>query len=475
MKIPFNYFQRQGGAAGITFDGDLAHVVWLGDGTSHHRVRLARSIPCRTEGNGEDAETVGQELGQQISGWGIRESRWTVRLPPHWLLTARIEVPQLDEKDIQGFLELAAEREFALQSSELVWTASLITAAAKRWATLVAAPKAKIIWIEQLLLAAGIKPSSLSAGWSDSATLNTSRTALMLLAWSDRRIGLEIIAGGGVACIRSIERSAPGPAGDDLKGLVRELRLTLGQLPGNILPSLDCIQWLGPFPTSAPNPTAIQSALNEGGLPQIQTIESSPSPVSDSETPVSGGLTASWRAAIDLAQGRPAVLEFSPPKIAVWKSRLELFAGKRHRTLLIAAASILLLTVLSFFIQGSRLGNLQERWNDMKPVVVELEALQQKIRQSRPWYRSDADSLKITEQLTGAFPAVGDVWVKTLEIRDHSQVTCSGFAKNNRALLDVLDRLGEIPEVDGLQVQQVQGIDRLQFAFAFVWKEGRHD
>jgi hypothetical protein len=108
----------------------------------------------------------------------------------------------------------------------------------------------------------------------------------------------------------------------------------------------------------------------------------------------------------------------------------------------------------------------------MAPKVHELEAVQQQIRQFRPWFDDSLRGLSILRQLTSAFPEDGVVSAKTVEIRDLNTVMCTGTARDNQALLKTLEHLRAAGGVSELRVSQIRGKSPMQFTFDFHWNEG---
>jgi hypothetical protein len=107
----------------------------------------------------------------------------------------------------------------------------------------------------------------------------------------------------------------------------------------------------------------------------------------------------------------------------------------------------------------------------MSPQVTELENVQQQIRRFRPWFDNSMSNLSILRRLTEAFPEDGVVSAKTVEIRDFSNVTCTGTARDNLALLKTLDHLRGTKEIGDVKVDQIRGKSPLQFTFNFHWGE----
>ena len=78
-------------------------------------------------------------------------------------------------------------------------------------------------------------------------------------------------------------------------------------------------------------------------------------------------------------------------------------------------------------------------------------------------------NLQLIESLTECFPETGEVWAKSVQIGEEFKVTCSGFAQNQKALLDMVGRLRARPDVTGVQVQSVRGEKPVQFSFTYKW------
>jgi hypothetical protein len=134
----------------------------------------------------------------------------------------------------------------------------------------------------------------------------------------------------------------------------------------------------------------------------------------------------------------------------------------------------------AFLYQHWRLSRLESKWRSIEPKVNEVAAIQQKIRQYRPWFDNSARSLVIARGLTRAFPEEGTVWAKSLEIRQPSDsalpiVSCSGNAQSNSEWLGMLERLRSTKGVEDLRFEQLRAESPLQFKLSFQWNEGEAD
>ena len=173
--------------------------------------------------------------------------------------------------------------------------------------------------------------------------------------------------------------------------------------------------------------------------------------------------------------GKPATLEFLIRPQRRLPQVIGRISSRRFLCLAGTAACLLLFIGGALVYQHLRLSDLEKRWSVIEPKVTELETLQGKVKKFRSWFDDSPESLRITAAVTEAFPEEGVVWAKTLEIKDLSQVYCSGFARTNQDWLNMLDRIRELRDVKSLQVEQVRGDKPLEFSFSFRWSGGIPD
>ena len=106
----------------------------------------------------------------------------------------------------------------------------------------------------------------------------------------------------------------------------------------------------------------------------------------------------------------------------------------------------------------------------MKRKVSDLEALQQRIRQFRPWFEPAPQTLQTLEAIAAGFPEQGEVWAKTLQITEGGKVTCTGFARNQAALKGLLDRLRKRPGRSRPASPASARENPVQFSFTYKWE-----
>lgn len=103
----------------------------------------------------------------------------------------------------------------------------------------------------------------------------------------------------------------------------------------------------------------------------------------------------------------------------------------------------------------------------MSANVAELEKLQKKIHQFRPWFSPNPETLPVFDTLASAFPETGEAWAKNIQITEGTKVACNGFARNQNAVIALLEKLRGKPGVSELQVQQMRGQNPVEFSFSY--------
>ena len=102
----------------------------------------------------------------------------------------------------------------------------------------------------------------------------------------------------------------------------------------------------------------------------------------------------------------------------------------------------------------------------MRDNVADLDGLQQKIRRLRPWFDPAPVTVATLEKLFGLFPEGGDVWAKSIQVNAGGLITCTGFARSPKALLDLLARLGDKKSgFNAVALKNQRGENPIQFTF----------
>ena len=420
------------------------------------------SLPVGAEAVIADAEKAGQKLGEQLAAHGIREKRCVVCVPAGWALTTSTDVPGVGAEDLRGYLELRAEREFPIPVADLrIAHCRYALPDGKPRAMLAAIPNKRAEAVERMLAAAGCRAVSLSLGLDECMPAPESPASLHFFA-NGNHIDVVIAAGGGIAALRSL----PGAVGEngtafDAPGFSREVRITLGRLPETVRTQVREALF-GGAPDSAENLCIeIRQHLHRMG---IESRLERPAYKAGVDHPAAG-LAAAQR---HLRQ-EPVVFEFLPPQVNRWQEMATRFDSRGRRWMIGAAIAAVVLPILIFFVRSRMESSLQAEWDGMKRNVADLESLQQSIRRFRPWFEAAPMNLQAIESLTDAFPELGEVWAKNVQIGEDFKVTCSGSAQNNPALLAMLGRLRARPDVTAVQVQSVRGEKPVQFSFTYKW------
>lgn len=420
-----------------------------------------------------DPESVGKELRARLDQAGIRERTCAVALPVSGLLVTQTEIPILAESDAESLLRLEAEKGFHADAATLQVACSRSgRQEGSQWVTLAALPQSRLAALERMMEAARLRLVSVSSALGElqpPSDPSSEEVIALNLGSVPGPVALQITAGGGIVALRSFEEVTEDPSGQsvpDPDGVVREIRITLRQLPEPWSGSIRTVRIYGPASQSEPLAEQLQARLAISGFkirahaPEVPGLPRQPAPT-----------ISAIIAARVLACG-VASLEFLPPKPSVLQQFLVRHAQGPRRTVWTVTAAVTALVVLAFLVQQVQLTLLESRWARLSGKVRELERIQQDLRQYRPWTPASARGLAILEALSSAFPDNGSVTAKVVEIRESGEVVCSGTATDSPSFLAMSARLSALPGVSKVHHDQSRGASPMQFNLTFVWNGG---
>lgn len=421
-----------------------------------------------------DPELVGQEIRNHLDRMGIHEKRCLVCLPLQWVMCHSIAAPELSPDDEKNYIRLKAEREFPFSADDLSLALSRFKTPDNRpFATIAAIPLNHSLILQKAFKAAKLKPVSMTAGIA-SMMDPQSHKGTIVLCIKESSAEFMIHAGGGVIVLRRLEyeyHDSEIELEDIHDNILREIRITLGQLAADWNGSIQHVQIFSAEERTVPIIQRIGDSLAELGLKvdaanRAATANVSLPPIGERpDIPL-------LKTVIRFLETEKTELEFLPPQINRFKELTQRISSKGNLLFGAIAASILFITIAVFAYQSFYLSRLESEWNRIKTQVAQLEDLQQKVKKFRPWFDDSVKSLSILKTLTESFPEDGSVWVKMMEIEDQSIAACAGFAKSSVDLQSMVDKLYENSQVSDFQLDQYQGESPMQYAFNFRWVEG---
>jgi hypothetical protein len=248
----FSLFKRQRPSAvlALALDGSQLDGVVLRCTNGSVQLLQSFSATLALDPLTADAELVGREIRNHLDAAGVRERNCLVCLPLKWAMTTHIEIPELPEADVPGFLQIEAERGFHSDMETLFFATSRYTLAAKQNATLVGVPRHNVVVVEKVLEAAKLKPLSFSLGITAlQRPAADASHCVMALVIGETNVGLQITCGGGIAALRTLEGTIEAEGGRrtlHADVVAREARITLGQLPAELREKVRSVRIFGP-------------------------------------------------------------------------------------------------------------------------------------------------------------------------------------------------------------------------------------
>ena len=473
----FKSKRRPASILGLAFDTGRVDGVVLRRSNGSFKILKSFSAAMALSPLTGDPELVGREIRNHLDQAGIRERRCAVCLPAGWALSLQTAIPELPEADVASFLEIEAERGFPYGPEALsVGHSRFRSETGGQGATLAAVPRNHLAQLEKALRSAQLRPVSFTPGITalQPPGRDGSEGTLALLV-GDSAVDLQVICGGGVAALRSLE-GAIETEGVQKRfhpdQLAREIRITLGQLPADFRDEVRKVRVFGRGESVQRFAVEVRPRLESMGLRVEQPHVYGPDEFS-SRLPADAAVSPAASLAARTLTGETPCFEFLPPRTSSWQQWTARFSSRKLAWIGASAGAVFLLVTGAFLAQAWQLSRLQSRWTAMQPKVRQLDEMQQRIKQFRPWFDDSFRGLSILRRVTEAFPEDGAVSAKTLEIRELSAVSCSGVARDNPAFLRMLDQLRSARnEVNNLKVDQVRGKTPLQFTLNFQWGGG---
>jgi hypothetical protein len=466
--------QRASSVLGLAVDGNWMEAVVVRRNGASLQVRQTVSAAMALAPLTGDPELVGREIRNHLEAAGVRENRCVVCLPLTWVLSLQTKIPEMPEADLESYLQIEAERGFPSGYESLFITRSRFKAPnGDQYVTLLAVPRNHLDLLERALRAAKLKPLAFALGISATQSPSQAAQRVLTLALSNHGLELQVTGGGGVIALRSLDAAmetdgARRTVSADL--VSREIRITLGQLPGGFSDGPGPIKVFGEGETTRQFITDISPRLATLGLkvepmdrPASVSFDVAPKP-EIAASPVLA-LAAAYVLSGDVGP------DFLPPKISPWRQFVSTKLSTQKLAYAGGATAVVLVIVGALFgWQQIQLHQLNKQWDAIKVKVTGLDNDTDNIEKYRPWFDHSFRALAIWAKLASALPDYGTVTVKNFEIRDLSSVTAHGMAQSMEEFNKMRERLGNTPGVTDLHSDTAGQAPQIAYNLNYQWK-----
>jgi hypothetical protein len=450
---------------GLSLEGGQLRAAQVGRTKGAVTVGKTVSAALSLDLSHHEVELIGREIRNHLDAAGLRERHCVVVVPAGWIMSQHTKLPELSPEDTAGFLQMEAERGFPCAPDQLQIARSFHRSADIAYVTQLAVRKEQLERLVAVLKAAGLKPLSLSLGLAAlPGALAPAGQGRITVAVDAKGATLLVSSGGGIAAFRTCEATIESEAGDRLintGAVARELRITLEQTPADLRQELRRLDLIGDEAVVRQLEESLADWARSAGL----ELQSHGSPEGRSADLMVENLAACW------LEAGASFLEFLPPRVGRWAQLVARYNAKRLATVGMAVGAVAVLALAVFGWQQIHCWSLRSEWAGMKPQVTALNAVQDRIREFRPWYDTSYRNLSILRRVTEAFPDNGSVTARTFEVHGLTTVNVSvtGVTRDNAALLKTVDQLRKIREIADVKVEQIRGKSPAQFTFSFRW------
>ena len=165
LKIKFKKRKRLTSLIGLTLDGSRLEGVVLRRTNGSVQLLQSFSATLTLDPLTAAPELVAREIRNHLDAAGVRERNCVVGVPLKWALTGQTELPQLSEEDAASLLQIEAEKCFPSDVATLRTADSRCALPeGRQFVTFVGIPNSQLATLEEVLVAAKLKPAGLTLG-----------------------------------------------------------------------------------------------------------------------------------------------------------------------------------------------------------------------------------------------------------------------------------------------------------------------
>jgi hypothetical protein len=468
--------KRPASVLGIALDANRLEAVVFRRSNGTVQVRQTVSAALALSPLTDDPELVGREIRNHLDAAGIREKRCAVCLPSSWILTLQTKVPDLPEADRAGFLQLECERGFHSGPETLFTASSLFQQDAKeQHATLMAVRRDNLDALAKVLRAAKLKPVTFGLGIASMQPADRDPQRVITLMVRASGIDLLVTGGGGIVALRSLDSAVEAHSAVkriSTEFVAREIRITLGQLPGAFAEAGGKIRIVGHGEMTRQFVQEITPRLETMGL-KVDVSEKASDANFDKILPAEIAASPAVALAAAWVRGADTTPEFLPPKVQPWQQWMSKgLSTKKLIWMGETAAAAVGLVIIAFGVQQWQLSHLRSQWAVLQPRVTELTDIQDQIRQFRDYYDQASHDAGVWAKLSDLLPRDNSVSLKSLEVRDQGLVTCTGVARDNDSFVKAFGKLSDSTNEIANVHPETRGQKPVQFTLTFQWLGG---
>src|SRR6185312_12299865 len=180
--------------------------------------------------------------------------------------------------------------------------------------------------------------------------------------------------------------------------VVREARITFGQLPPELREKVRTVRIFGPRDFAQQLADELELKLESLAL-KIEVVKAYAPGEFGVEIPTDAPVSAAFSFGAEYVADRPTFIEFLPPKVPAWKQYADKYGTGRARKAIALAAVVVLILIAMFSYQEIQLAHWQNQWSKMSGDVTQLKAISDKIQKYQPWADKNVTGLTILKQI----------------------------------------------------------------------------
>lgn len=421
----------------LTFNEDSVMAAQASLGQNGYAIKHTAMFSSVQTAPWDDPAGFGHALHQFLRKERMTAKATLVGIPATWVVAKSVQIPPARRENVASLLQIQTEQVFSLSHHDLVFDYSAnISDSLPNQVLLAAMQRNRLDQIKALAKAAGLHLVSITPCVAAMGALSHG-PSLACGVYAQNEHCEMVLASNGV--IHQIKHMATPLNNKNTETMAQDIQRLLLLAGGQ---ARELVVW-----SDGPDPCDTVAHLRQT-LGSDLDIKEGRDALTESGRLRVGQTSTEYDCALSLIlahdQTETQLIDFMNSHLAVKESK------QKPRVIMWSAAAVLTVVVLA---AGMLYGWYQDA-QDIKTYQQDLDlnarlyevasGIRNNLSQTGPWYADKRPQLlDALNELVGAFPEAGDIWVSSLRLTENGEGIITGEAVNRLAVIKVLDQLNQ--------------------------------
>jgi type II secretory pathway component PulL len=434
----------------LAFNEDSVVAAQASLGRGCYEIKRTATFSMDETTSWDDPAGFGHRLRQFLRKEHLSARATLVGVPARWVVAKSVQIPPTRRENVASLLQIQTEQAFSMSHQDLVFDYSAqISDSLPNQVLLAAMKRSRLDQIKILAKAAGLQLVSVTPSVAAMGALSDGLSRTCGIYAQNEHCEMVLSSGGVIHQIKHmstpLSHKDPQVMAQDIQRLLllsgSQIRELVVWSDGSSHP--DAMTQLRQILDSKIDIQEGRDALTRSGRLRV----------GDTSTEYDGAMSL----LLAHAQAEMPLIDFLNSHLVVKESR------QKPRAMLWGAVAALVAVVL----MGGMLFGWYQDAQDIKAYQQTLEenarlyevasAIRLNLSNTSPWYTKRPPFLDGLNELVGAFPEAGDIWVSNLRLTDNGEGVITGEAVDRLAINKVVDRLNQSQHISDASLLQSTG------------------